>query len=247
MFGVAILLGMVVTERNSSQPALARLTYIVGVVGGVIVGRLWYSVQYGFSSGLQGFSFYGFGFGGAAAFFILHSWLRGLRASSDFPDAAAPAMALAAAIHRVGCFYTGCCFGKVCELPWAVQYGTESPAFWKQVSSAAIPESAQTSLPVHPTQLYGTLFGLIAFVTLLWLRRSKLQLMRYELSLGLGLAYSVYRFFMETLRDDAGGWHLGWLTFSQVTSIGVFLLTLYLLLSRRLRFGRGDRSLLRLS
>lgn len=244
-FAVAVLLGMFLTERASSQPVQARLTYLAGVVGGVLGGRLWFSLQYGFSAGLQGFSLYGFGLGALVSALAYHRWQHGRWAPTDFPDTAAPAMALGTTIHRLGCFFTGCCFGKVCQLPWGVQYGPEHPAYWKQLDAGLIPASAEASLPIHPTQLYGVLAGLLAFITFNRLARSRIRLLRYEIFYGLAVGYSLYRFLMEFLRDDAGGRHLGPLTFSQATSVGVFVLCGYLLIRRRLRFRRGDQSLLR--
>ena len=40
-------------------------------------------------------------------------------------DAMLPAVPLAHAIGRVGCFFGGCCFGAPSELPWAVHYPGE--------------------------------------------------------------------------------------------------------------------------
>jgi hypothetical protein len=37
-------------------------------------------------------------------------------------DIIAPSAALGMAIGRIGCFLNGCCFGGVCDLPWAVHF-----------------------------------------------------------------------------------------------------------------------------
>lgn len=37
-------------------------------------------------------------------------------------DFVAPSFMLGLALGRVGCFLNGCCFGAVCELPWAVRF-----------------------------------------------------------------------------------------------------------------------------
>ncbi|MBN1845328.1 MAG: prolipoprotein diacylglyceryl transferase [Sedimentisphaerales bacterium] len=37
-------------------------------------------------------------------------------------DILAPALMLGLAFGRMGCFLNGCCFGKACELPWAIRY-----------------------------------------------------------------------------------------------------------------------------
>ncbi|GHT47567.1 prolipoprotein diacylglyceryl transferase [Planctomycetales bacterium] len=53
-------------------------------------------------------------------------------------DAMAPAMMLGLAIGRVGCFLNGCCFGGVCELPWAVTFPAGSPAHIHQIEHGDI-------------------------------------------------------------------------------------------------------------
>lgn len=39
-----------------------------------------------------------------------------------FLDILAPALMLGLAFGRMGCFLNGCCFGGVCELPWAIRF-----------------------------------------------------------------------------------------------------------------------------
>ncbi len=43
-------------------------------------------------------------------------------------DLMAPGFMLGLAIGRLGCFLNGCCFGGVCDLPWAVEFPVGSPA-----------------------------------------------------------------------------------------------------------------------
>lgn len=244
LFLASLLLGMWICERGSADPALARTTYLAGTAGGILGARLWYSAQYGALFIRGGFSYYGFGLGAAITLCAFHRLRHRRWAETDFPDAVAPALALGSAVHRVGCFYTGCCFGKVCQLPWAIRYGPGSNAFAKQVSDGLIEPTAASTLPIHPTQLYGSLTGLAVFAVLLWLRnRRPFTLLRYELFLGTALFYSVYRFLLEFLRDDAGGRSFGPLTFSQATSLVVLLVTGAFLILRRRRFRAGDDSL----
>ena len=118
-----------------------------------------------------GIVLYGSGIG-AAVGFLLYRLLR------PFPvrpimDTIAPAVALGIAIGRVGCFLNGCCFGDRCEMPWGVRFPGPrpgqpgSPPWADQVRSRAIEETASWSLPVHPTQLYSAVDGLILMVLLL--------------------------------------------------------------------------------
>lgn len=50
-----------------------------------------------------------------------------------FADLAAPSMMLGLAIGRLGCLLNGCCFGSICELPWAVTFPENSPPYNRQI------------------------------------------------------------------------------------------------------------------
>ena len=77
-----------------------------------------------------------------------------------------------------------------------------------------------SSLPAHPTQLYESLFGLLAFCLLFRLfRRRKWEGQVFWMGI---LWYGVYRFVTEFIRADTGGLHpFGILTFSQFVSLVV--------------------------
>ena len=49
-------------------------------------------------------------------------------------DLVAPSIMLGLAIGRIGCFLSGCCYGSVCELPWAVTFPTTSAAYETQMA-----------------------------------------------------------------------------------------------------------------
>ncbi|MDR2642310.1 MAG: prolipoprotein diacylglyceryl transferase, partial [Planctomycetaceae bacterium] len=48
-------------------------------------------------------------------------------------DLIVPTVMLGIAIGRIGCFLNGCCFGAVCDLPWAVTFPEGSPAHVCQI------------------------------------------------------------------------------------------------------------------
>ncbi len=123
-----------------------------------------------------------------------------------FVDVAAPGLILGQAFGRIGCFLTGCCYGRSCSLPWAVTFPGRSedmpgaPVFEWQVKAGEISAWMARSRPVHPTQLYAALAGFLtyAFLMLYWPRR------KYDgqvLSLMLIMAGTT-RFFEEMLRND---------------------------------------------
>ena len=97
--------------------------------------------------------------------------------------------------------------------------------------------TATGSLPVHPAQLYESLILSALAVLLLWAPRNLLTWKKPgELFLaGIG-AYSVLRFFLEFLRDDAGGVGFGLFTFAQATSLmGVCLVAFLFFFTRSVR------------
>ena len=61
-------------------------------------------------------------------------WLRLVEKVSVrwYLDIAAPSAALGLALGRIGCFLNGCCYGGVCEAPWAVRFPFGSNAMLQQ-------------------------------------------------------------------------------------------------------------------
>jgi len=194
-------------------------------LGGVIGARVFYFIQHpeafhGPSDLLRtwqgGNVFYGCILGGVTGS-ILYWYQR------PFPfwrmaDAVAPAVAIGAAVGRIGCFLNGCCHGATCGLPWAVRFPSGSHAWARQVNDRLISPEANWSLPVHPTQLYSALAGLlVAGLLLLYARRDRRpgQLMGV-----LMVAYAVTRWPIEALRSDEPVVFAG-MTWSQNISVAL--------------------------
>jgi phosphatidylglycerol---prolipoprotein diacylglyceryl transferase len=67
--------------------------------------------------------------GGAALLVFIHkNHLPGLA----FADLIAPCVVLGVGLGRIGCFLNGCCYGGPSDLPWAVTFPAESPAYLYQ-------------------------------------------------------------------------------------------------------------------
>jgi len=143
-----------------------------------------------------GLVFYG-GFIGASLAVILYTRLRGNQLIWKVADAFAPSIPLAHALGRLGCLMFGCCFGTACDLPWAIQFPADSPAF---NALGQAPTDAAHSLHVHPTQVYSALLNVALYGGLAWLYRHK----RFDGQVfGLYLAgYSINRFVVEFFRGD---------------------------------------------
>jgi phosphatidylglycerol:prolipoprotein diacylglycerol transferase len=177
-----------------------------------------------------GLVFYG-GLIGASAAFIWQARHKHLPIWKG-ADILAPSICLGYVFGRIGCLMTGCCFGRVCDLPWAIHFPVNSPAFLQQRSDSMITADATRSLGVHPTQLYESGLNLLAYVALAWLyRRKKFDGQVFAAYL---LTYSVLRSFVEVFRGDYPQHYLGGLaTPAHLVSAGVFALGLVLYASLR--------------
>jgi phosphatidylglycerol:prolipoprotein diacylglycerol transferase len=154
-------------------------------------------------------------------------------------DLLAPPVALGILLTRVGCFLNGCDFGVPTSAPWAVRFPRDrglglpwnpgpSPAWRLHVESGAalggetVSAGSPLSLPVHPTQLYEALLGLVLLAVLaaLW-RRPRF---RGALFLTLCAGYGLGRALIECVRGDEQRGVLLGLATSQFLGLGTALL-----------------------
>ena len=92
---------------------------------------------------------------GARVFYVLQYWgdMKGATARQTLVSvlditngglagalsfAAAFPIMLGIAIGRIGCLMNGCCFGGVCDKPWAIVFPKDSPAYMHQVDEGVI-------------------------------------------------------------------------------------------------------------
>jgi len=119
----------------------------------------------------------------------------------------------------MGCLLAGCCFGRTCNLPWALRFPAHSPAADKQVEVGLLHSTTEASLPVHPTQIYESIGCLLlAAVLIFYLHGRK----RYDgqVFLAFVAGYATLRFMLEFLRNDDRGSMLG-LSTSQLIGVGM--------------------------
>lgn len=147
-------------------------------------------------------------------------WLRRRKISVPLAaDVTAPALALAHAVGRLGCFLAGCCYGRECALPWAVTFRHPDTL-------------APSGIPLHPAQLYEAALDLLLFALLA--RRPVGSGRTAVLYIG---GYSLARLTVEFFRGDERG--PVWLSLTSTQWIAVLglgaALAGWTVLSRRTR------------
>jgi len=141
-------------------------------------------------------------------------------------DILAPCIAIAHAFGRLGCFSAGCCYGKACDLPWAVTFTHPQTL-------------ALQNTPLHPVQIYSAFMNLFIFIVLMYYRRSnKIDGMISVLYL---FMYGIGRFLVEFFRGDDRGTFV-FNAFSPAQFIGIMLIILsfilYIILKKKNNYSR---------
>lgn len=138
----------------------------------------------------------------AAALYALAEGLPLLRTA----DAAAPAIALAFALNRIGAFCAGLDWGTPTSLPWGVTYRSVVAYLWYQTPRGVV---------LQPVQLYDAAasFAIFALLMLLPHRRDG------ETAGAWLFLYGLCRFFVEFWRGDAEHVLGGTLTVAQLLAV----------------------------
>jgi phosphatidylglycerol:prolipoprotein diacylglycerol transferase len=142
-FMVAIVWAARRAAKSKANPDVVLNCGFIALIAGVVGCRFMYVVHYwdqfkNRGDGWQvfmaiidvtkgGLEFYG---GFILTVVAVVVWLRWREKVSLrwYLDIIAPSAALGLAFGRIGCFLNGCCFGGVCDLPWAVRFPFGSPA-----------------------------------------------------------------------------------------------------------------------
>lgn len=209
-------------QKNAMDISLILL--VAGFIGARLTHILFEMPQYYLQNPLDIFYFWqgGFVFYGGALFGYLCAFLYTRKMKLTFwlwHDTIAPVLAFGYACGRMACFLVGCCYGKVCDLPWA------TPLTQVHVASENV-----TSLLRHPTQLYASGFELVTLVFLLWLEKRRPRLGQVFLSWV--LLHSLGRLVMEFFRDDPRGPNLLGLSLSSLISIALIIAVIVTLKKR---------------
>lgn len=133
--------------------------------------------------------------------------------TSDFLIVGVP---LGHALGRIGCFLAGCCYGKPTSLPWGVRF--------TDPHSLVPPELI--NVPLHPTQLYEAALNFALFLLLHY--ASKKPHKEGKILVEYVWCYGLMRFLLEFLRGDFRGGFLLGLSPSQVISLAISAVALFI-------------------
>lgn len=154
------------------------------------------------------------------------------------PDAFALVLPLSLTIQKAGCFFAGCCFGKPCTLPWAVEYPVNTLPHYHHFTQALIGMNDLCSLPVHPVQIYELLGALTVVILVLAFRKkwkSEGSSFFFSVSLYLIVRFAV-EFFKDPLAHTIGGKMMGMLNQTQWGILIILPVLLFLLSFRELKY-----------
>lgn len=239
MLAVSFLVGIYVSsyraKRFGLDPKHVLDLSVILILAGVVGSRLLYVVFHldEYDSFIDMFALWQ---GGATLYggfllAILATYLYAAKHNVGFlflADVFAPALALGIMLTRVGCFLSGCCFGKPTGRPWGIVFPPDSAAgaYARQVAA-----HAGDVAHLHPTQLYASFYGLVIFAVLMLAEN---RVTKRGAAFGILVAfYGVFRFTLDFFRYYESNMRMLFnLTLNQWISVGMFLVGLYLLLRR---------------
>jgi len=175
-FLAAMELARYLARKSRINPELFANAALIGLVAGILGSRLSHVLEnlpdytrsdltfaqnFGNAANITsgGLTYYG---GFILAFITLVAyalWKRiPLRAGMDI---IAPCLMVGLAFGRIGCFLNGCCFGAVCNVPWAMSFPYGSPPYMEHVEQGKVhvpPQLVQVDrdgnpVPIDPAKL----------------------------------------------------------------------------------------------
>ena len=156
-----------------------------------------------------GFVYFGGAFLATLAAVLYFRFFR-IKNPGAYFDTFAPVLAFSYGAGRIGCFLAGCCYGRMCDYPWAVEGR-------------------------HPTQLYATLWEFAVVMILLGFEKAEPRKRVFFLKQSGSLfvfwiaLHAIGRIMMESFRDDFRGNEIFGLSISMAISLALLLISLTML------------------
>lgn len=231
MFALGIFVALIMYRILSGKKGLSDYSYriygviiLAAIIGGLLGSRLFQIIYNLIKTGKtgSGITFMGGLVSAVAVFFIGYAVAVKFapadkkqifkRELKTIVNIAAPSVAIAHCLGRIGCTFAGCCYGKPTDKWFGIDF--------VEGINVKTDEWIYFGYKRIPTQLFEAIFLLAVFaVTLVVLLKTNgmLPVLIYM------YAYSIFRFFIEFLRDDPERAVTGPLSPSQWQSIIMFL------------------------
>lgn len=226
-YGVMVAIGymaalLILQKRRKDANMTSDQVYdiaFIALVAGILGARLFYVVQFWhkYADNLLdivridhgGLVFYG---GFICSLIALYIYSRKKKLSLlSILDVYAPAMALGHVFGRIGCAINSCCYGKACNLPWAITYGDN----YNEILPKTVVGVAR-----HPVQLYEAGGNFMLFLFLYWILGKVKRGQTAALYL---ILYGFLRLSDEFLRGDHTDYFLKIFTPAQTICIFIIL------------------------
>lgn len=228
-------------KRYGLNPEIAWDILAWVAIGGILGAKLYYLALHwqdlvadpiGELTSRGGLVWYGGLIGGITALWLQ---IRPHKGKPRLPvpvifDSTAPALAVAYAVGRMGCFLVGDDYGIYTNNPIGIAFPKGSPPSTAGQLRLAGDTGVPAGLPdnaivtVHPTQLYEIGLALVMFV-ILW-RLGARKLKPGQLFAMFMVLYAIERFIIEFVRAKTDRWVFG-LSTSQLASIALLGVGLY--------------------
>ena len=209
--GIGFILGLLLLDKKLKKTFRKEhdriyIMYVLGIAAGWLGAHIFDVLFKSQAFGHAGFTFWGGLIFGSAFFSVL--FIRyGNRSNLIIAlNIGVMPLVLGHAIGRIGCYFSGCCYGKI-----IVHSNFLSSYFTR-----------------HPTQIYEFFFLFILFTFLSIKDTMKIYISDIYIYL---LFYGTFRFFVEFLRGDYRGQYLNglspsqWISLSIIMGIFIFLVT----------------------
>lgn len=198
-----VILFFILTKREKVERVSLNRMLFISVVGFIVLGvsalifnSIFHSIERG-EIVIGGITWLG-GIIGLYPFmiFAFHKFVPQAKGQAvAYFSIVIPGIVLGHAFGRLGCFFGGCCYGKVTDSIFGVVF--------PEGSSAALTYPAEDgrSLPVYPTQLFEAAFEFVLFIVMMITRK---KTGKYSAQIYM-LSYGIFRFLIEFLRGDDRG------------------------------------------